>query len=197
MKFTSLLPIISLATLSACAATPKTVPGPQHGYIDTPPSRAYLCSQHQNNDCVLVGYEPQSVEGPQGFPDGGPADGRIASGGSRFTKLDEYGINRWTKVPVKAGKQVFNWSLTAPHRTAKWEFFITKQNWDPNKPLSRSDFDLTPFCSREDNGAMPSLDVSITCTVPKRTGYQQILGVWTIADTSNAFYQIIDANFPK
>jgi len=43
-------------------------------------------------------------------------------------------------------------------------------------------------------GGMPSFEVSIDCNVPYRTGYQVILGVWTIYDTGNAFYQVIDAN---
>ncbi|MFV9997313.1 MAG: lytic polysaccharide monooxygenase [Arsenophonus endosymbiont of Dermacentor nuttalli] len=38
------------------------------------------------------------------------------------------------------------------------------------------------------------LKYPIDCNVPYRTGYQVILGVWTIYDTGNAFYQVIDAN---
>ncbi|MGV2805610.1 chitin-binding protein, partial [Clostridium perfringens] len=33
------------------------------------------------------------------------------------------------------------------------------------------------------------------CNVPSRTGYQVILAVWEIADTGNAFYNVIDVNF--
>ncbi|WP_342668159.1 lytic polysaccharide monooxygenase [Candidatus Arsenophonus triatominarum] len=29
------------------------------------------------------------------------------------------------KVPLTSGKNTFRWSLTQPHRTEKWEFFIT------------------------------------------------------------------------
>ncbi len=32
------------------------------------------------------------------------------------------------------------------------------------------------------------------CDVPQRTGYQVVLGVWSIADTVNAFYQVVDVN---
>ena len=28
--------------------------------------------------------------------------------------------------------------------------------------------------------------------VPQRTSYQVILGVWSITDTANAFYQVVD-----
>lgn len=36
--------------------------------------------------------------------------------------------------------------------------------------------------------------MKIECDVPKRSGYQIILGLWTIADTDSAFYQVIDVN---
>lgn len=172
---------------------------PRHGYIDTPPSRAFLCSSQGgggNQMCGSVQYEPQSIEGLKGFPNAGPSDGHIASGGNpRFNNLDEQSSSRWKKVDIISGKKNFSWTLTAPHRTTSWRYFITQQNWNPNKPLERSDFDLTPFCEQFDDGKMPSNKVNITCDIPKRTGYQVILGVWDIADTGNAFYQVIDANF--
>lgn len=195
MKIKLILALLTLGSTSAFANINTNVT-PQHGFISAPSSRAILCQQGENKDCGTVVWEPQSVEGPKGFPQSGPRDGEIASGGSRFVKLDEYGPTRWTKVKMKAGKQTFKWGLTASHRTTSWEFFITKQDWDPNKPLSRKSFNLKPFCEQFDGGAMPKTTVEINCNVPKRTGYQQILGVWTIADTGNAFYQIIDAQFP-
>lgn len=32
-------------------------------------------------------YEPQSLEAPKGFPQGGPIDGKIASAGGKFGGL--------------------------------------------------------------------------------------------------------------
>ncbi|WP_255487465.1 lytic polysaccharide monooxygenase [Arsenophonus endosymbiont of Bemisia tabaci] len=43
--------------------------------------------------------------------------------------------------------------MTVPHRTTSWEYFITKQNWDPNAALARISFDLQPFFSRTQMGA--------------------------------------------
>lgn len=111
-----------------------------------------------------------------------------------FKQLDEQSVTRWTKVNMRSGENVFHWTLTVPHNTTGWEYFITKQDWNPNAPLSRTAFELKPFCSRFDGGAVPAREVTMKCNVPYRTGYQVILGVWTIADTSNAFYQVIDAN---
>ncbi|MCS3431202.1 lytic polysaccharide monooxygenase [Klebsiella sp. BIGb0407] len=194
MNIKYILPSLLLAT-SVHVFAEST---PRHGYIDSPPSRAFLCSSsggNLNKECGLVQYEPQSVEGPKGFPEKGPADGQIPGAGrAKFAQLNEQTPVRWHKIALNSGENTFNWTLTAAHSTTSWRFFITNQNWDPNKPLTRADFDLTPFCEQFDNGKVPASKVSINCDVPKRTGYQVILGVWDIADTGNAFYQVIDAD---
>ncbi len=33
-----------------------------HGYVESPPSRAYQCHLGKNTDCGSVQWEPQSVE---------------------------------------------------------------------------------------------------------------------------------------
>ncbi|MCS3431117.1 lytic polysaccharide monooxygenase [Klebsiella sp. BIGb0407] len=194
MDIKYILPSLFLVT-SSCVFSDIL---PRHGYINSPPSRAFLCSGSGNNVnkmCGPVQYEPQSVEGLKGFPETGPMDGKIASGGNaNFDALNEQSPTRWSKTKVNSGKNTFSWTLTAAHRTTSWRFFITKQNWDPTTPLERSDFDLTPFCEQFDNGKMPASKVKINCNVPERQGYQVILGVWDIDDTANAFYQVIDAN---
>jgi chitin-binding protein len=40
------------------------------------------------------------------------------------------------------------------------------------------------------------MTVTHTCNVPVRHGYQIILGVWEIGDTSNSFYNVVDVKFP-
>lgn len=166
-----------------------------HGYIDSPGSRGYLCKLGQNTDCGAVVYEPHSLEAPKGFPAAGPADGKIASAGGIFPKLDEQSANRWTKVNMSSGTNTFHWTLTAAHATSSWKYYITKPNWNPDAPLTRDSFDLTPFCSVDYGGVRPPFSYSDTCNVPARTGYHVILAVWEIADTANAFYNVIDVNF--
>ncbi|HHR0800993.1 N-acetylglucosamine-binding protein GbpA [Enterobacter roggenkampii] len=168
-----------------------------HGYIESPASRAYMCKLGQNIDCGSVQYEPQSVEKTSGFPTGAmPPDGQLASAGiASYSQLDKQSLNAWTKNPMTAGPHDFVWHHTAPHKTTNWRYYITKQNWDPNKPLTRDQFELTPFCTINGNGQAPAMTKSMTCNVPERTGYQVIYGVWEIADTSNSFYQAIDVDF--
>lgn len=163
-----------------------------HGYIESPTSRALLCKQGQNVGCGQVQYEPQSVEGKGNFPQSGPKDGEI-TGAGKYTELFAQTDSRWKKVDMKGGKNTFTWYLTAPHSTGDWKYYITKKDWNPNKPLGRDDLEL--IAKFNDGGKVPPKSVSHNVNVPTdRSGYHIILGVWEIADTGNAFYQAIDVN---
>ncbi len=166
-----------------------------HGFILN--SRAKLCAQGINHNCGSVIWEPQSVEGPDRFPSSGPADGTIAAAGSsRWVALNEQTPSRWHKVEMSPGNNIFNWHLTASHVTRDWRYFITKQNWDTTQPLTRDAFELNPFCSVSGNFQRPPADFSHTCNVPERSGYQIILGVWDVGDTSASFYNVLDVQMP-
>ncbi|POP45590.1 N-acetylglucosamine-binding protein GbpA [Superficieibacter electus] len=168
-----------------------------HGYVESPASRAFQCKSGNNANCGSVQWEPQSVEQTSGFPEGAmPPDGQLASAGkSAYSPLDEQSPTRWVKTPIKSGKNNFSWYHTAPHRTTNWRYYITKQNWDQNKPLTRDDFENKPFCIIDGHGNIPATQVTHSCNVPQRTGYQVIYAVWEIADTANSFYQAIDVDF--
>lgn len=166
-----------------------------HGYIESPSSRGLLCQQGTNQDCGAIVWEPQSLEAPKGFPGPSVPDGQIASAGGLFPKLDEQSSTRWSKVPLTSGTHTFTWHLTAMHSTAKWHYYVTKPDWNPDQPLTRDQFELIPFYERHDNGARPGEKVTHEVTIPERTGYHVILGVWDVADTANAFYNVIDVDF--
>lgn len=164
-----------------------------HGYVEVPESRSYLCKRAINSDCGDIQYEPQSIEGTKGFPTSGPKDGQIASAGnSSFANLDVQTDNRWAKNTISNSQLDFSWRITARHKTTKWEYFITKPNWDPNQPLTRAQLVLEPFCQFH-KIAFPNSVVKQHCKLPSENkGYHVVLAVWTINDTSNAFYQVID-----
>lgn len=179
-----------------------------HGFVMDPPARALLCKNvsqalpgyagELNKGCGNIQYEPQSLEAPKGYPADGPKDGQIASANqTRGGEMDATGMNRWVKTDISAGKHQFKWFFTAPHPTTKYEYFITKNNWNPNQPLTRASFETKPFCTIQENGGRPGVGASVvhTCDVPEREGYQEILAVWTVNDTSNAFYNVIDVEF--
>jgi chitin-binding protein len=169
-----------------------------HGYTTSPISRAKLCQNQVVTDCGAIQWEPQSTEGPKGFPAAGPADGLLCSAGlPQFHELDDQRGGAWPATQLTPGaRYTFTWHLTAAHSTTDFKYYMTKQGWNQNAPLTRSALDLTPFLTVPMNGARPPTDVSHPGTLPSnRTGRQMILAVWTIADTGNAFYQCSDVNF--
>ena len=190
---------LALASLSSGALA--------HGYVSTysdgvAASRVALCkfpttdTNQKNSNCGAIQYEPQSVEGPDGFPEAGPRDGKIASAQSALaTALDEQTADRWIQNPIQSGAQTFEWTFTANHVTHDWKYYITKPDWNPNASLSRDSFDLTPFCVIEGNMVQPPKQVSHNCVVPEREGYQVILAVWDVGDTAASFYNVIDVKF--
>lgn len=124
----------------------------------------------------------------------GPSDGQIAGAG-HFPALDAQSVDRWKKVTLNGGTNTFKWKLTAPHSTKEWKYYITKKDWNPNMPLTRSSLDIVPFYVKNDGGVRPGTTVTHEANVPTdRSGYHLILAVWEIADTGNAFYQVIDVN---
>ncbi|MGL5381176.1 lytic polysaccharide monooxygenase [Clostridium sp.] len=168
----------------------NTLEGFAHGYITT--SRAALAKYGHNTNAGNVQYEPQSVEGKGNFPQAGPQDGQLASAGI-FLELDEQTESRWTRVPMKTGKNTFEWTLTAPHSTKEFKYYITKKDWNPNEAIKRSD--LEEIANIDGYGKIPEKSVSHTINIPSdREGYHVILGVWEIEDTGNAFYQVVDVD---
>ncbi|PML80376.1 N-acetylglucosamine-binding protein GbpA [Enterovibrio norvegicus] len=199
LKLRSTLLPLSAALFSAGAMS--------HGYISAydggvAAGRAALCKAatadtgEQNANCGQVQWEPQSVEGPEGFPEFGPEDGKLASAGLiQFSPLDEQTASRWVKRPITAGMNDFEWTFTANHVTRSWKYYITKPDWNVNQPLSRNQLDLTPFCVVEGNMQKPPKHVLHACDVPVREGYHVILAVWDVGDTAAAFYNAIDVQF--
>ncbi|WCF07001.1 lytic polysaccharide monooxygenase [Paenibacillus thiaminolyticus] len=193
-KVSPLFTAFGLIVLGLAASAIFADSASAHGYIESPASRAYQCKLGMNTNCGQVQYEPQSVEAKGNFPVSGPADGHIAGGGI-FAPLDEQSADRWNKVKMQGGTNTFQWHLTAPHKTTEWKYYITKKDWDPNKPLTRADLEPVPFCTIQEGGKVPPSTVTHECSVPTdRSGYHLILGVWEIADTGRAFYQVIDVD---
>ncbi|GAB3964199.1 lytic polysaccharide monooxygenase auxiliary activity family 9 protein [Streptomyces sparsus] len=169
-----------------------------HGYSEAPTSRQAFCANGTVSNCGSIRWEPQSVEGPKGFPQGGPRDGAICSGGNQqFAQLDDPRGGNWPTNKLTGGQgYTFKWKLTAAHATTDFKYYITKDGWDPNKPLTRADLESQPFMTVHMGGQRPDFNWSHQGTVPTgKSGKHLILGVWTIADTANAFYSCNDVQF--
>ncbi|MGW0606423.1 lytic polysaccharide monooxygenase auxiliary activity family 9 protein [Streptomyces sp. NPDC002644] len=172
-----------------------------HGYTDLPISRQKLCQNGTVTNCGNIQWEPQSVEGPKGFPAAGPADGDICSAGhGTFNQLDQPKTPSgaaWPATKVTAGQSyTFRWQFTARHSTSDFRYYITKPGWNQNAPLTRSALNLTPFLTVPYNNQQPPQTLSHSGTLPGGlSGRHMIVAVWTVADTANAFYACSDVTF--
>ncbi|MER6389966.1 lytic polysaccharide monooxygenase [Streptomyces sp. NPDC059382] len=169
-----------------------------HGYTDTPISRQKLCANKTVSNCGQIQWEPQSAEGFKGFPAAGPADGKIcAAGNAQFAELDDPRGGTWPATRVSSGQSyAFRWQFTANHSTTDFKYYVTRNGWDPTKPLTRAALDPQPFLTVAYNGARPAMTTVHQGAMPSgKTGRHMILAVWTVNDTPMAFYSCSDVQF--
>ncbi|MFC0757900.1 lytic polysaccharide monooxygenase [Enterococcus faecalis] len=173
-----------------------------HGYVESPASRGYqgFLEKQTGYEKAIQKYgsvinEPQSLEAPKGFPEAGPADGQLASAGGKFGGiLDIQTSTYWDKrTDIDTGMNTFTWKYTATHPTSKWHYYMTKSGWNQNSKLKRSEMDL--IGTVEHDGSQANTKPSHKINIPKdRKGYHVIYVAWDVADTANAFYNVIDVN---
>lgn len=191
----------------------------RHGHISSPASRAKFAEQagliqgnlHNGIECGK--FFPATMGGladpdaPQDVMNTSPPlDGKIASGGQvGASYLDKTDID-WPKHKVYGGEAMdFIWYFSARHKYRRFNYFITRKDWDPSRPLSRDQFEPKPFETHlnqrqpywafSDAEMLPANPTTHTIKLPEREGYHVLLGVWEIAETDKAFYQVIDLEF--
>ncbi|RDK03803.1 lytic polysaccharide monooxygenase [Paraburkholderia lacunae] len=190
----------------------------RHGHVFSPESRATFAYL----DGKLGYYDTNSLEAGKFFPAtaGGltdqavptdipnappPADGQIASAGFPSALfLDEPGTH-WAKHAVRPGDAIrFSWDYSARHAARRYNYFITKPGWNPGDRLSREQFEAEPFHKVEsllqpywehEDGLWPPSPTTHEVVLPERDGYHVVLAVWEVANTGNAFYQVVDFEF--
>ncbi|MEV7007063.1 lytic polysaccharide monooxygenase auxiliary activity family 9 protein [Streptosporangium sp. NPDC051022] len=186
-----------------------TSPQPRHGGVSSPPSRANIYLPEWQAAGLEAGkffpalnpglsdpFAPDDV--PNVTP---PADGRIASAGHDFAaQLDETRAD-WDKHPARVGEVLeVVWNFEVPHKTRRFNYFLTVDGWNPDKPLARAQFGSRPIATYQNNeqpfwdhDLMPADPTVHRVSLPEdRRGYHVLLAVWEVADTGNAFYQVID-----
>ncbi|MBO1334269.1 lytic polysaccharide monooxygenase [Streptomyces sp. VRA16 Mangrove soil] len=190
--------LLGLTTAGAFALSAGGASG--HGYTDQPISRQKLCANGTVTGCGNIQWEPQSVEGPKGFPAAGPADGQICSANhTEFGSLNsptQPNGSAWPTTKVTGGQSyTFRWQFTARHSTTDFRYYITKDGWDDSKPLTRAALNTTPFLTVPFSGQPPATLEHSGVLPSGKSGHHVILAVWTIADTANAFYACSDVTF--
>lgn len=164
MKRRWMVPATGAAALIASVV--MATPASAHGYVNTPPSRQAMCAQGRIA-CGAVKYEPQSVEGPKGQIN-------CSGGKSAWAELDD-NSRSWPVTSVGSSVN-FSWILTAPHRTASWDYFV--------------DGKLVTSINGGNN--LPGSQVTHTVNLSAYPGRHTVLARWSVGDTTNAFYNCVD-----
>ncbi|MFI9310780.1 lytic polysaccharide monooxygenase auxiliary activity family 9 protein [Streptomyces triculaminicus] len=120
-------------------------------------------------------------------------DGKLCSAGrDKYKGLDAPRAD-WPGSKLAPGRHTFRYRATAPHR-GTFELYVTKDGYDPKKPLKWSDLEAKPFAKVTDP-TLNSGSYVFEGTVPKRSGRHLIYSIWQRSDSPEAFYTCSDVDF--
>ncbi|MGV9708564.1 lytic polysaccharide monooxygenase auxiliary activity family 9 protein [Streptomyces sp. NPDC003483] len=121
-------------------------------------------------------------------------DGKLCSAGDDEFKGLDLARTDWPATAVSAGTYTFRYRVTAPHK-GTFDVYLTKEGYDPSKPLAWGDLDLAhPVATKTDPAAVNGY-YTFSGTLPKRSGKQLLYAVWQRSDSPEAFYSCSDVTF--
>ncbi|MCG8348375.1 MAG: lytic polysaccharide monooxygenase [Chloroflexales bacterium] len=182
-----------------------------HGTMQSPINRVYSCylerSKNPKSDACKAAH---AVGGAQAFYDWfevniGDAndrhrelipDGKLCSAGRDKYKGFDLARNDWpaTQMP-QSGQFTFVYKATAAHKTKYFDFYVTKDTYDPTQPLKWSDLEDQPFCSIQSPSDQNGQYV-MDCSLPQgKSGRHVIYNIWQRSDSPEAFYSCSDVIF--
>ncbi|MGW7433871.1 lytic polysaccharide monooxygenase [Streptomyces sp. NPDC054861] len=120
-------------------------------------------------------------------------DGKLCSAGNDKYRGLDLARGDWPASKLDSGAHTFRYKATAPHR-GSIALYVTKDGYDPSKPLSWSDLEEKPFATVTDP-RLEGGDYVFGGTVPKKSGRHLIYSIWQRSDSPEAFYTCSDVVF--
>ena len=122
-------------------------------------------------------------------------DGQLCSAGKTgYTGMDLARAD-WRTQTIAAnagGTYNFSFIATAPHATKYFDFYVTKDGYDPTQPLKWSDLEDAPFCHIT-SVTLANGRYQMTCPFPQnKSGRHLIYNIWQRSDSTEAFYTCMD-----
>ncbi|MGW2679813.1 lytic polysaccharide monooxygenase auxiliary activity family 9 protein [Streptomyces sp. NPDC001436] len=197
-----------LAPLAVAAYT--AVPAAAHGSMTDPVSRVAGCYAEgpeapKSAACkaavavsgsqALYDWNAVNIANAAGKSRSLIPDGQLCSAGNAKYKGLDLARADWPATPMSSGAHTFRYKGTAPHK-GSFALYVTKDGYDPSKPLKWSDLEPAPFAQATDPG-MSGGDYVFTGVVPKKTGRHLIYSIWQRSDSPEAFYTCSDVVFGK
>ncbi|MFF9015676.1 lytic polysaccharide monooxygenase [Streptomyces sp. NPDC014870] len=196
----------AVLALSGLAAAPAFA----HGSMTDPVSRVSACyAEGPESPKSAACKAAVAASGTQAFYDWNAVnianaagkhrdlipDGKLCSAGNDKYRGLDLARGDWPASTLTAGKHTFRYKGTAPHR-GSFELYVTKDGYDPSKPLKWSDLEAKPFATVTDP-RMESGDYVFDGTIPNKSGRHLIYSIWQRSDSPEAFYTCSDVVFGK
>lgn len=206
-SFASGYNVISRSALQSVAVLLSVEYAFGHGSLSYPASRNYGCykvAELQNSDgcekhwkLSAVRYDNQSIR--QGNANGKHHEvvksGSLCSGSNEsFSAVDKAPASLWKATTLKAtnGEYTFKYWYKANHKTTYFKFYVTKDGWNQDTPLTWEALDAEPFCTYEKAGFGPP---EFECpSLEPKNGRHIIFTIWQRGDSPEAFYACSDVN---
>ncbi len=210
---TSAWTLAGLALLALLMTLLPAQPAGAHGAMVSPASRTYAC--------YLDGLRPSgeidpvnpacadavAVSGTQALYDwygvlrsdgagrtrGFIPDGQLCSGGSpKYAGLDLPRAD-WPVQGLRAGGEYeFTYAAWVPH-PGSFRLYITKQGYDPTRPLHWDDLEPVPFLTAAPQPPLTDGAYRLRGRLPEGlTGRHVVYSVWERSDSTETFYNCSD-----
>ncbi|NSC20854.1 lytic polysaccharide monooxygenase, partial [Streptomyces albus subsp. chlorinus] len=179
-----------------------------HGSMADPVSRVSTCfAEGPESPESAACKAAVAASGPQAFYDWNEVnipdaagehrriipDGKLCSAGRDKYKGLDLPRADWPATAMTAGEHTFTYKATAPHK-GTFELYLTKEGYDPAKPLKWSDLESAPFAKVTDP-TLKNGSYVIDATVPERSGRHLVYSIWQRSDSPEAFYTCSDVTF--
>ncbi|WP_329122347.1 lytic polysaccharide monooxygenase [Streptomyces sp. NBC_01353] len=202
--------VLALGVAPLALAGLAAAPASAHGSMTDPVSRVSACyAEGPESPKSAACKAAVAASGTQAFYDWNAVnianaagkhrelipDGKLCSAGNDKYRGLDLARGDWPASTLASGKHTFRYKGTAPHR-GSFELYVTKDGYDPSKPLTWSDLEGKPFATVTDP-RMENGDYVFDGTVPDKSGRHLIYSIWQRSDSPEAFYTCSDVVFGK
>jgi predicted carbohydrate-binding protein with CBM5 and CBM33 domain len=122
-------------------------------------------------------------------------DGSLCGGGTtKFAAYDAPGT-AWPVTHLTGGAPwTFRYNAWAAH-PGQFRLYVTKDGYDPSKPLAWSDLESSPFSTWSETSVNGQGEYYWNTTLPQKSGRHVIYTVWARTDSQETFYSCSDVVF--
>ncbi|MDF2710194.1 MAG: secreted cellulose-binding protein [Nonomuraea muscovyensis] len=203
--------LVATALVAPALLTLTVAPAPAvaHGTMNNPPSRTMVCyTEGPESPDSAACRKAVELGGTQPLYDWNEVnlaaaagrhrelipDGRLCSAGrDKYRGFDQARAD-WPSTSLASGAaHTFTYRATAPHKGA-FELYVTKDGYDPTKPLKWSDLESRPFLTQRDP-ALSNGAYTLSGRLPVKSGRHLVYAIWQRSDSPEAFYSCSDVTF--